>query len=101
MEYYKVTKRRVTYEYALIRGQNDTSKNALELVSLIKKYPAHLNLIPINEVKETNLNKPDKNQVNNFINILKDNNINVTLRRSLGDDIEAACGQLRAKYIKG
>lgn len=101
MEYYKVTKRRVTYEYALIRGQNDTSKNALELVSLIKKYPAHLNLILINEVKETNLNKPDKNQVNNFINILKDNNINVTLRRSLGDDIEAACGQLRAKYIKG
>lgn len=93
--YSKLTKRRVTYEYALISGVNDNYDSAMELVRLLKGSLSHVNIIPINEIKENDYKRPDMNKVREFQNILTKNNIEATVRRELGRDISGACGQLR------
>lgn len=98
-DYYKNTGRRVTYEYSLIKGVNDSEKEALKLAQLLKNTGSHVNLIPVNEVKE----REYKTSVNTgkFQKILTDNGINATVRRTLGQDINASCGQLRNQYERG
>lgn len=93
--YSKKTKRRVTYEYALIDNVNNDEKTAMELAKLLKNTLSHVNLIPVNTVKENSFKKPSKDSVYAFQNILKKNKIEATVRRELGSDISGACGQLR------
>ena len=99
--YYEVTGRRISFEYTLIAGKNDTEEGAIALASVLKKYMhsgIHVNLIPLNEVKETKLST-SKN-VNAFKNKLISLGINATVRRRLGSDINASCGQLRRQSQK-
>jgi len=96
-EYFRKTKRRITYEYALIDGVNDSDDNARELASILEKGQEHVNLIPVNHVSERDTKK--SNNVNSFKNILTKCGINATVRREMGADISAACGQLRNEYI--
>ena len=94
--YFKKTGRRISFEYTLIAGKNDTTEGALSLAKILKKHlksSQHVNLIPLNEVSETRL-QTSKN-VNNFKNTLLSQGINATVRRKLGSDINASCGQLR------
>jgi len=98
-EYIKSTNRRITFEYALIKGVNDSRENAYELSHLLKGMLCHVNLIPLNKVKERDYISSEENTVVMFRNILIKNGIDVTIRRELGSDIQAACGQLRKDYI--
>lgn len=93
--YTKVTSRRISFEYAMIDGVNDTDDCAHELGRLLKGMLCHVNLIPVNSVKEHDFKKSSDNRINNFIKILEKYHINVTVRRTLGSDINASCGQLR------
>ncbi|WP_317366468.1 23S rRNA (adenine(2503)-C(2))-methyltransferase RlmN [uncultured Tyzzerella sp.] len=92
------TKRRVTYEYALIAGVNDREEDAKEIIRLLKGSLAHINLIPVNDVKERNYIKSSKEQIRKFADTLINAGIETTIRRELGSDINAACGQLRKSY---
>ena len=94
--YTKKTGRRVTFEYGLMSGQNDSVEIAEELSALIKNIKCHVNLIPINYVPERDYIRTSKNKIFEFERTLKKNGINVTIRREQGADIAAACGQLRA-----
>ena len=94
--YTKKTGRRVTFEYGLMSGQNDSVEVAEELSALIKNIKCHVNLIPINYVPERDYVRTSKNKIFEFERTLKKNGINVTIRREQGADIAAACGQLRA-----
>ncbi|MCI8805978.1 MAG: 23S rRNA (adenine(2503)-C(2))-methyltransferase RlmN [Clostridiales bacterium] len=98
-EYADFTKRRVTFEYALIKGVNDSVECAKELAERLKGSLCHVNLIPVNDVKERNYIRSSDETVNDFYKVLKRLNIDVTVRRKLGSDINASCGQLRKKYI--
>lgn len=92
------TKRRVTYEYALISSVNDTKEDIENITKLLKHSLAHINLIPVNDVKERNYIKSSKEHIREFSNALSNNGIETTVRRELGSDINAACGQLRRRY---
>lgn len=97
-DYFKATGRRISFEFALIKGVNDDIGTARELISLLKPLGVcHINLIPINEIREGDYKKSDF--VESFKKILCDNGLNATVRRTLGTDIEAACGQLRRDNI--
>lgn len=98
--YVDKTNRRITFEYSLIDGINDLKENALELCNLLKGILCHVNLIPINVVKERDYKKSRKERVASFKEILESRGINATVRRELGSDIDAACGQLRRQYIE-
>lgn len=99
-EYYtQKTGRRVTYEYVMIKGVNDTMEDAKDLVTLLKKSNCHINLIPLNVVGEFNGKAADDKSIKQFYNELRKNNLNTTIRRELGRDINAACGQLRNQYL--
>ncbi len=98
--YAEVTGRRVTFEYSLIDGVNDLPENAEELTKRLKSILAHVNLIPVNPVEERGYKKSSDNNVKNFSKILSSRSIENTVRRSLGTDINAACGQLRKSYKK-
>ncbi|MDR1392312.1 MAG: 23S rRNA (adenine(2503)-C(2))-methyltransferase RlmN [Clostridiales bacterium] len=93
------TKRRITFEYALIREINDKTEDANKLSELVRGILCHINLIEINPIHEINFDKPNSNSVTKFIQILRKNKINVTLRRKMGEEINASCGQLRNKII--
>ncbi|MBH1941351.1 23S rRNA (adenine(2503)-C(2))-methyltransferase RlmN [Mobilitalea sibirica] len=97
--YYEKTGRRLTFEYSLVEGVNDEEEHAKELSALIKGLNCHVNLIPVNPIKERNYRKTENKKVQIFKNILEKNRINVTIRREMGADIDAACGQLRKSYI--
>ncbi|BCN31570.1 23S rRNA (adenine(2503)-C(2))-methyltransferase RlmN [Anaeromicropila herbilytica] len=97
--YYNKTKRRLTFEYSLVEGVNDSSDNAMELVKKLKGLNCHVNLIPVNPIKERNYKHSQGKFIQNFKNILEKNRINVTIRREMGADIDAACGQLRKSYM--
>ncbi|OEF99082.1 23S rRNA (adenine(2503)-C(2))-methyltransferase RlmN [Vulcanibacillus modesticaldus] len=97
--YVNTTNRRVTFEYSLMGNVNDQDVHAEELARLIKDIKCHVNLIPVNYVSERDFVRTSKKQIYNFKSILERHNINVTIRREQGGDIEAACGQLRAKHI--
>ena len=98
--YYKATSRRISFEYAMINGINDSEENAKELIRRLKGLPAHFNLIPLNHVEESPLKPSSRNAVARFQKILEDGGIPATVRRTLGGDIDASCGQLRRKYTK-
>lgn len=95
-EYTELTHRRITFEYALIQGVNDSEENALELAGRLKGWLTHVNLIPLNEVKGRDYRTAEGSHVLAFRKILENKGIAVTVRRTLGSDIDAACGQLRA-----
>ncbi len=95
--YFQATGRRVVFEYALIDGENNTRQCAVELAGLLRGFPSHLNLIPLNEVKESRLKTVSRKSANEFASILKDLGVSVTVRRTIGETIDGACGQLRAK----
>jgi len=99
--YFEKTGRRITFEYSLVHGVNDGNEDAQELSALLKGRQCHINLIPVNPIKERNYEKPDKKSALNFKNKLEKNGINVTIRREMGSDIDGACGQLRRKTLQG
>jgi 23S rRNA (adenine2503-C2)-methyltransferase len=99
--YIQATNRRVTFEYALIDNINDSEKDAYELADLLKGMLCHVNLIPINPIEGGRYKKSTINKLESFREILNNKGITCTRRRELGNDIEAACGQLRRKYIGG
>ena len=99
--YFRKTGRRITFEYSLVHGVNDTPEDARELTGILEDRNCHLNLIPVNPIKEINYEKPDKKSTENFKNKLEKNGINVTIRREMGSDIDGACGQLRRKTMQG
>lgn len=96
-EYIEKTNRRVTFEYILLKNINDSKENALELVKLLKGINAYVNLIPYNETEALQFERSNALTIARFYDILKENNITVTIRREFGGDISAACGQLRSK----
>lgn len=98
--YTNITNKRITFEYALIQNVNDTQEHAKELAGKIKGILCHVNLIPLNKVDERAFQTSQKNNVKKFQSILKQNGIEATIRRELGSDINAACGQLRRRYLK-
>lgn len=97
--YMNKTGRRITYEYSLVSGVNDGKEDAKSLAKLLKNMNGHVNLIPVNEIKENELKRPSKKTIEAFEEILKAQGIEVTVRREMGTDINAACGQLRRSYI--
>ena len=97
--YFEKTKRRVTFEYALIAGVNDTDADANGIIALASKVGAHVNLIPVNPIKEREYRETPKDAVEAFKNKLEKRRINVTIRREMGRDIDGACGQLRKKTM--
>ncbi len=99
-EYSDKTKRRITFEYALIKGVNDSDSCAQELASKLHNMLCHINLIPVNTVKERDYIKSSEERVQKFAQIIEQRGIEVTVRRKLGSDIDAACGQLRRSYQK-
>lgn len=100
-DYQAVTGRRISYEYTLVRGVNDNKRCALELSKLLKRTLCHVNLIPVNKIENGSYDPTDKQNVYAFQKILLDNGINATVRRTLGADISASCGQLRSRQTKG
>ena len=98
--YFEATSRRIHFEYAMIDGINDREEDARELLRRLKGLPAHFNLIPLNHVEESPLKPSTKAAVARFQKILEDGGITATVRRTLGGDIDASCGQLRRKYTK-
>jgi 23S rRNA (adenine2503-C2)-methyltransferase len=98
--YYAATSRRIHFEYAMIDGVNDRECDAKELLRRLKGLPAHFNLIPLNHVEESPLKPSSRAAVARFQKILEDGGITATVRRTLGGDIDASCGQLRRKYTK-
>ncbi len=100
-EYQAVTTRRISFEYALIEGVNDSDACADELAKKLRGIMCHVNLIPANPVKENSFKKPDMNKIIHFKERLIKKGINATVRRTLGADIDASCGQLRRKVKEG
>ena len=98
--YYAATSRRIHFEYAMIDGVNDREEDAKEILHRMKGLPAHFNLIPLNHVEESPLKPSSKAAVARFQKLLEDGGITATVRRTLGGDIDASCGQLRRKYTK-
>ena len=98
--YFAATGRRIHFEYAMIDGVNDREEDAREILRRMKGLPAHFNLIPLNHVEESPLKPSSKAAVAKFQKILEDGGITATVRRTLGGDIDASCGQLRRKYNK-
>jgi 23S rRNA m2A2503 methyltransferase len=95
--YTESTKRRITFEYALIDGVNDEPEHASELASHLKGWLTHVNLIPLNEVSGTGYKTSHKTNVRSFASLLEEQGVAVSVRRTLGTDIDAACGQLRLR----
>ncbi len=98
--YFSATNRRISFEYAMIRGLNDSPDQARQLLALLKGFPAHVNLIPLNRVAESPLVPSTRPAVAAFQELLEAGGVPATVRRTLGGDIDASCGQLRRKYIQ-
>ena len=97
--YYERTGRRLTFEYSLVRGNNDSDEDAAALSAILKGMNCHVNLIPVNPIKERDFRQSDRQAVLAFKNKLEKNHINVTIRREMGRDIDGACGQLRRRIL--
>ena len=97
--YIKKSNRRITFEYALIDGVNDQKEHAHELGGKLKGMLCHVNLIPMNPVKEASFKESSSKAIRNFLDILQSYGIQTTVRKKLGSDIDAACGQLRRRYL--
>lgn len=98
-EYTEKTGRRITFEYSMIRGVNDSPEHAIELAGRCRGMNCHVNLIPLNEVKERNCLRSADSDIQQFKILLEKYRTNVTIRREMGGDIDAACGQLRKKFL--
>ncbi len=98
--YFEKTGRRITFEYSLVGGVNDLQEDAQELSELISGLNCHVNLIPVNPIKERSYVQSEKAAIQSFKNKLEKNGINVTIRREMGRDIDGACGQLRRRHLK-
>lgn len=98
--YINKTGRRVTFEYSLVKGENDTDLCAIELSRLVKGMNCHINLIPINPIKERDFRQSDAVRISRFKSKLEKNGVTVTVRREMGRDIDGACGQLRKSYME-
>ncbi len=98
--YFEVTGRRLTFEYSLVAGVNDNLEEARQLSALIKGMNCHVNLIPVNPIKERDFTQSDRKHIEDFKKLLEKNGINVTIRREMGRDIQGACGQLRKSYLE-
>ena len=96
--YFEQTGRRITFEYSLVGGVNDTDEDASELIRLVKPLNCHVNLIPVNPIKERDFVQSENTAIQAFKNKLEKNRINVTIRREMGRDIDGACGQLRRRH---
>ena len=99
-EYYRRTGRRISFEYAMIDGVNDTPEQAELLARRVKPLAAHVNLIPLNHVDERSFEPSTPENLRRFTDILEKNGVNVTVRRRLGSDVDASCGQLRRKTAR-
>lgn len=97
--YFEKTGRRITFEYSLVGGVNDSRQEAKELSALVKDLNCHINLIPVNPIKERDYVQSEMKRIQAFKNMLENNKINVTIRREMGRDINGACGQLRKSYL--
>ena len=100
-KYFDKTNRRITIEYIMLDGINDSNENAYELASRLKEINCYVNLIPYNETENIGYKRTKSSQIMNFYDILKKKNINVTIRKEFGSKVDAACGQLRANQIGG
>ena len=98
--YFKKTGRRVSYEYSLVAGVNDNIKEAMNLVKLVNGRNIHINLIPVNPIKERDFKQSDKLKIKAFRDFLEKHKVNATVRREMGRDIDGACGQLRRRFIQ-
>ena len=98
--YFEKTGRRITFEYSLVKDVNDTNEDAIQLAALVGHLNCHVNLIPVNPIKERDYVQSEWRAVETFKNKLEKNGINVTIRREMGRDIDGACGQLRRRYMK-
>ena len=96
--YFEKTGRRITFEYSLVKDVNDRKEHAEMLAALVKGLNCHINLIPVNPVKERDFRQSEQNHIQAFLHILEKHHIQVTVRREMGRDISAACGQLRKGY---
>ncbi len=97
--YFEQTGRRITFEYSLVGGVNDTAEDAQELIALASPLNCHINLIPVNPIKERDFVQSDDSHIQAFKNKLEKSRINVTIRREMGRDIDGACGQLRRSFM--
>ena len=95
------TARRISFEYSLVKGVNDSPECAKQLIKLVHGMNCHINLIPVNPIKERDYEQSQKNSIHNFKEILEKAGVNVTIRREMGRDIDGACGQLRQNHIEG
>lgn len=95
------TARRISFEYSLVKGVNDSKECAKQLIKLVHGMNCHINLIPVNPIKERDYEQSEKNSIHNFKEILEKAGVNVTIRREMGRDIDGACGQLRQNHIEG
>ena len=98
--YFQKTGRRITFEYSLVSGVNDSNQAAKELAKLVQSLNCHINLIPVNAIKERNFVQSEKKRIQAFQKLLENNQINVTIRREMGRDINGACGQFRKRYLE-
>lgn len=98
--YYNKTGRRLTFEYSLVKNVNDKREHAIELAARLKGLNCHVNLIPVNPIKERNFEQSEREHVQDFKKLLEKNGINATIRREMGRDIDGACGQLRRRHLK-
>ena len=99
--YLSQTARRISFEYSLVKGVNDSPECARQLIKLVHGMNCHINLIPVNPIKERDYEQSEKNSIQNFKEILEKAGVNVTIRREMGRDIDGACGQLRQNHIEG
>jgi len=98
--YIDVTGRRITFEYSLVQNVNDSESCAIQLISLVRGLNCHINLIPVNPIKERDFQQTRQKEIQLFKNKLEKSGINVTIRREMGRDIDGACGQLRKSYVE-
>jgi len=98
--YINITGRRITFEYSLVQNVNDSEKCAIQLISLVRGLNCHVNLIPVNPIKERDFKQTRQKEILFFKNKLENSGINVTIRREMGRDIDGACGQLRKSYVE-
>lgn len=98
--YFEKTGRRISFEYSLVSGINDGKEDAKALSKLLRGRQCHINLIPVNEIKENTLKRPSKKTIEEFEKIVSEHGLDVTVRREMGNDINAACGQLRRNFLK-
>lgn len=99
-DYYEKTGRRLTFEYSLVSGVNDNLQEAKALAALLKGMHGHVNLIPVNPIKERDYVQSSQKAIQEFKNYLEKHGINATVRREMGRDINGACGQLRKSYLE-